>query len=166
MSTKKSFKEPKASRPHMPGYGLPKETKGLLPWKWAEQRLTKSRQYWIATTRPDSSPHVMLVWGLWLGNTFYFSTGGKTRKSRNLAVNPHCVVCSQNSEEAVIVEGTAEIADATGTTEPIYIAYQKKYKIDIRGMKEPIYRVRPCIAFGLFEKKFANTATRWRFAKS
>jgi hypothetical protein len=25
----------------MPGYGLPKTKKGLLPWKWAEDRLKK-----------------------------------------------------------------------------------------------------------------------------
>jgi hypothetical protein len=32
----------------MPGYGLPKGSSGLLPWKWAEQRLKKSHNYWIA----------------------------------------------------------------------------------------------------------------------
>ncbi len=52
--------EPKASRPHMPGYGLPKGRKGLLPWKWALERLQNSHNYWIATTRADSSPHVMV----------------------------------------------------------------------------------------------------------
>ena len=57
----------------MPGYGVPKSSKGLLPWKWAQDRLVKSRQYWIATTRPDGSPHVMPVWGLWLDSVFYFS---------------------------------------------------------------------------------------------
>src|SRR5262249_61872268 len=59
-------KSPKARRPHMPGYGLPKTKKGLLSWKWAEDRLRKSRQYWIATTGPEARPHVMVVWALWL----------------------------------------------------------------------------------------------------
>jgi hypothetical protein len=31
-------------------------------------------------------------------------------------------------------------------------------------MGEPFYRVRPRIAFGLFEKKFTGTATRWTFS--
>lgn len=33
--TVRGNKEPKASRPHMPGY-ISTYTKGLLPWKWAE----------------------------------------------------------------------------------------------------------------------------------
>src|SRR5690349_8342408 len=110
MRTKsKVSKSPKVTRPHMPGYGLPNSKKGLLPWKWAEDRLKKSRQYWIATTRPDGHPHVMIVWGLWLGSDFWFSTGGNSRKAQNLAGNPRCVISSDNSEQAVIVEGEAEI---------------------------------------------------------
>src|SRR5208282_618622 len=107
---------PRASRPHAPGYGLPEGTKGLLPWRWAEQRLKKSHNYWITTVRPDgsphdSSPHTMVVWGLWQDGCFLFSTVSKSRKARNLAQNAHCVVCTEHAYEAVIVEGTAEIAD-------------------------------------------------------
>src|SRR5207253_6140331 len=58
--------KPHASRPYMPGYGLPKGAKGLLPWSWAERLLNKSHNYWIATSRPDGTPHVMVVWALWL----------------------------------------------------------------------------------------------------
>jgi hypothetical protein len=52
-------KQPKPSRPHAPGYGFPKGTKGLLPWSWAEQRLKKSHNYWITTVKSDGSPHTM-----------------------------------------------------------------------------------------------------------
>jgi len=62
----RKVREPKASRPHIPGYGLPKGKEGLLSWKWAEQRLEKSHNYWISTARPDGTPHTMVVWGLWL----------------------------------------------------------------------------------------------------
>ena len=83
---------PKVGRPQMPGYGIPETRKGLLPWKWAEQRLQKSHNYWITTVKPDGSPHVMVVWGLWLDGAFLFSTGSQSRKTRNLAKNPRCVV--------------------------------------------------------------------------
>ena len=63
MAKRRAKSEPKASRPHMPGYGLPKTTKGLLPWKWAEQRLQKSHNYWITTVRSDGASHTMVVWG-------------------------------------------------------------------------------------------------------
>src|SRR2546427_4666203 len=67
---------PLASRPYMPGYGLPAADKGegLLPWEWAVERLTESHNYWVATTRPEGRPHVMPVWGIWVESVFYFST--------------------------------------------------------------------------------------------
>ena len=49
-------REPEASRPKVPGYKFSARKTGLLPWKWASDRLRKSRQYWIATTRPDGAP--------------------------------------------------------------------------------------------------------------
>jgi len=96
----------------------------------------------------------MIVWGLWLEGRFYFSTGQKSRKARNLAANPRCVICSERAEQAVVVEGVAEQFGEL---------YQKKYKWDMKDFSEPIYIVRPRVAFGLFEKKFMASATRWTF---
>jgi len=160
---------PRASRPHAPGYGLPKGRKGLLAWSWAEQRLTKSHNYWITTVKSDGSPHSMIVWGLWQNGRFLFSTGSQSRKARNLAHNPHCIVCNELANEAVIVEGIAEIADLPSRRK-FLPAYEKKYKFDmdtmkddILSMKEPVFAVRPRVAFGLWEKFFASKTTRWKF---
>jgi Pyridoxamine 5'-phosphate oxidase len=166
----RKIREPRASRPNTPGYGLPKSRKGLLPWKWAADRLGKSRQYWVATVRPDGHPHVMPVWGLWLDGAFCFSTGSQSRKARNLRENPHCVVCNENSEEAVVVEGRAEAWRDVPAIRNFLAIYGRKYKFDMSGMaedmlalKEPVFIVRPHTAFGLWEKKYAQTATRWQF---
>lgn len=101
--------EPKASRPHMPGYGIldAESAKGLLPWNWATDRLTKAHTYWVATTRPDGAPHVMPVWGVWLNDTFSFSTGNQSRKARNLAENPRCVIACELNQDQIMVEGVA-----------------------------------------------------------
>ena len=58
------MREPRSSRPHMPGYGTlgPEEGTGLLPWSWAVERLKASRNDWLATVRPEGGPHVMPVW--------------------------------------------------------------------------------------------------------
>jgi Pyridoxamine 5'-phosphate oxidase len=162
--SRKSIKLPKASRPDIPGYGVSTSKKGILPWKWAQNRLNESRQYWIATARPDGSPHLMIVWGLWMPDGFYFSTGKNSRKARNLAVNPHCVIGSQDSAQAVIVEGVVETFDDVEGLKPLFAAYKKKYKCDVSGMGEPFYRLTPQVAFGLIEKKFPSTATRWTFS--
>ena len=110
--SRKGKRSPKATRPHMPGYGVPTYAKGLLPWKWPEQRLAKSHNYWLITTRPNGAPHAMPVWGVWVDSVFVFSTGRESRKAKNLAANPKCVVCNELSKEAVIVEGVAtEVTD-------------------------------------------------------
>jgi nitroimidazol reductase NimA-like FMN-containing flavoprotein (pyridoxamine 5'-phosphate oxidase superfamily) len=154
---------PKASRPNIPDYGISRSKKGLLPWKWAADRMGTSHQYWVATVRSDGRPHVMPVWGVWVQNAFYFSTGRQTRKARNLASNPRCVICSEDSEEAVIVEGSSsELKDGKRLAEVAKV-YKKKYKVDVSAMESPIYCVKPTIVFGLVEKKFPTTATRWKF---
>ncbi len=163
MPTKKSAK-PTATRPNIPDYGIVQKKTGMLPWKWAEDRITKSKQYWIATVRPDGAPHVMVIWGVWLDGAFWFSTGEKSRKGRNLAQNPRCVICSDDAEQAVIVEGQVEVIKDAATRKKLFAVYQKKYKMDISGMDSPIYRVGPTVAFGMWEKKFTQTATRWLFS--
>lgn len=104
----------------------------------------------------------MPVWGVWVDNAFYLSTGRKSRKGRNLVANPACTIMNDDGEEAVIVEGSAvEVKDAA-ELERVAAAYKKKYKIDPRSMGEPIFAVRPTTVFGLIEKSFPKTATRWR----
>ena len=159
-----SRKEPEATRPIVPGYEFSAKKTGLLPWKWAAERLKKSRQYWIATTRPDGAPHLMVIWGVWMQDSFWFSTGASSRKARNLVKNPRCTIGTDNAAEAVILEGKAESIDAQDTEFGKFAkAYQKKYAWDVREMAQPVYRFRPSVGFGLFEKKFEQSATRWKF---
>lgn len=174
MPIKKSSRltTPKASRPQAPGYGFPETSKGLLAWSWAEQRLKKSHNYWIATVKEDGvapAPHTMVVWGLWQDGRFLFSTGSQSRKARNLAVNPNCSVCTEHAHEAIIVEGVAEIADVAARKKML-LAYERKYKFDmstmkddILSMKEPVFAVRPRVVFAMWEKHFQTKSTRWKF---
>jgi nitroimidazol reductase NimA-like FMN-containing flavoprotein (pyridoxamine 5'-phosphate oxidase superfamily) len=161
---------PKASRPHIPGYGLTNSAKGLLPWKWAEDRLNRSRQYWIATTGPGGRPHVMVIWALWLYGALYFSTGRKTRKAKNLRRNPRCTMCTDNAGEAVILEGVVDTEREVERIREFIRRYEKKYdwKLgemaeDFMARKEPVFRLKPRVAFGLWEAKFTSSATRWKF---
>jgi hypothetical protein len=149
----------------MPGYGILADTKGLLPWRWAQQRLEKARRYWIASTRPDGNPHAMPVWGVWVGGCLYFSTGAKTRKARNLAANPRCVVCVERGIRAVIVEGVAAKNAPSKVPREAFAAYKKKYQMALDPQLGPVFCVRPRVAFAFIESErdFARTATRWKF---
>jgi len=105
---------------------------------------------------------VMPVWGVWVDDAFYFSTGGKSRKGQNLAANPACTVANDDVAEAVIVEGQAKKIEDGAALEHVAGAYKKKYKMDPRGMGEPIFEVRPTKVFAFIEKSFPKSATRWR----
>jgi uncharacterized pyridoxamine 5'-phosphate oxidase family protein len=145
---------PKTTRPHIPGYGLPKSKKGLLPWRWAEDRLKKSRQFWIATTRPDGQPHVMIVWALWMHGLLYFSTGKESRKARNIAQNSKCTMCTDNAAEGVILEGAVETERDVERIRELIDLYEKKYKYKLGKMGErmlaledPVFLLRPKVGF-------------------
>jgi hypothetical protein len=154
---------PKASRPHMPGYGMPSGTKGLLTWAWAEERLLASHNYYLTTVRPDRTPHVMPLWGIWVDGRLYFSTGAKSVKARNLAANTACVICTDNVAEAVVVEGTASPIGDAARLKIISPHYARKYKsFTLDPKMGPIFEVRPKVVFGLSEKNF-KAMTRWTF---
>ena len=165
---------PRASRPTMPDYGVldAQSGQGLLPWSWATERLASARNYWIATARPDGSPHMTPVWGVWFDDTFYFSTGRRSRKARNLAADPRCVVCPEGADEPVILEGTAERVTDPEMLGQVAAAISAKYQWtmvptpdgmrDEHGNEGPVFAVRPHTAFG-FGQDLSGSATRWSF---
>ena len=171
-TTKRTAKvQPKADRPFAPGYGIvgASEGKGLLSWNWVARKMNHCRTFWLVTIHAGSvlrsgetRSHVMPVWGVWLDDAFFFSTGRKSRKGQNLAANSSCTVANDNGAEAVIVEGVAEEVKDTAALERIAAAYLKKYKMDPRSMNEPVFAVRPKTVFGFIEKSFPKSATRWK----
>lgn len=166
---KKSYSknvEPRADRPVAPGYGIvgPKSGKGLLQWAWVRKKMNACRTFWLATIYAGKNrPHVMPVWGVWVDDGFFFSTGRKSRKGQNLASSPACTISNDDAEQAVIIEGEAAEVSDKSVLEKASRAYLKKYKVDPRTMGEPLFRVRPKQVFGLIEKSFPQSATRWRF---
>src|SRR5271163_3759384 len=158
-------KQPRADRPFAPGYGIvgAEEGKGLLRWAWVARKMNRCHTFWLTTIHSTQArPHVMPVWGVWVDNAFFVSTGRKSRKGQNLAVNPACTITNDNGEEAVIIEGVATQSEDAAELERVALAYKKKYKMDPRSMGEPIFRVQPNRVFGFIEKSFPKSATRWR----
>lgn len=161
---------PRSSRPYMPGYGLlpAAEGTGLLPWRWAEERLAASRNYWVATVWPQRRPHVMPVWGLWAEDAFWFSSSKGSRKSRNLMANRRCVVSTEDANNPVVVEGVAELVDDLATLEKVLAWENAKYGTDYTiAMLDPqansCFRVTPVWAFARAQNDFTGSPTRWEF---
>jgi len=121
--------QPLADRPHVPGYGIPKSTKGMLDWSWASDRLDRATVYWLATTGADAAPHLIPIWGAWVDGHWYVE-GGPTRWQRNLRANPQMAIKVEFGSEVVIVEGTArEIVAPEPALATRILAGYAKYKV-------------------------------------
>src|SRR5215467_2345001 len=138
--------------------------KGDLPWSHAQQRLERSRNYWICTARPDGRPHSSPVFGYWFEGAFYFGTGRDTRKALNLAANPNVSMHLESGDDVVILEGRAEEVDQKELARKVDAICRKKYGMPPVVMEGAVaYRVRPRVVLAWLEKDFPYTATRWEF---
>jgi hypothetical protein len=165
----KQSPEPKASRPHIPDYGIPTDAEGLLPWSHVTERMQVSINYWISTADPNGQPHATPVWGVWLEDTLYFDGSPKTRRGRDLAANPKISVHLEDGSETVILEGQAhELRQAPlDLREKLAAAYSVKYAE--RGYAPGpetwqaggLYQFKPHLAFAW--TKFPQDTTRWHF---
>ncbi len=154
----------------MPGYGLrpAAEGTGLLPWSWAEARITSSHDFWLASARPDGRPHLMPVWGAWDGASLWFSSASGSRKALNLLANPRCSIATDNPYEPVVLEGDAVAVDEETQLLAALDLENRKYGTDygadmIDPQHNTWFRLRPSWAFGLLEDDFTGSPTRWTF---
>jgi len=168
-ATKKQPPDPAGCRvglPHVPPAYPLKPRKQYLPFSHAEDRLTKSRNYWICTSRPDGRPHSIPVSGFWIDGAVYFGTARSSRKARNLAQNPAVSIHLDSGDDVVILEGIAvevDIADKP-TFKKLDALSRAKYKMPLMIMPESVvYSVRPRVVLAWTEKDFPNNATRWEF---
>lgn len=161
---------PEPARPRMFGGHLEPVR---LPWTWATARPAAAHNYWIATTRPAGQPHCRPVWGVWLDDTFYFSTGSLA--TGNLAANPAITVHLESGSEVVILEGVAETVAEQALMRRVVDLYNAKYRWDVDPgrLPGPFYAVRVRAAFGWLADAsgqdrgaaFHGTATRWDFPR-
>ena len=159
MAGKSMPSEPTASRPHVPGYGVPKNMKGALPWSFVGERMAKAKNYWICTSSTDGRPHAVPTWGVWVDGAVCFGGGPATRWARNLSANPAVAVHLEDGTEVVILEGTVQ--RITDPQDPLSTrvadAYEAKYKM---RHPPPFWMLRPSVAFAW--STFPKDATRWK----
>jgi len=73
--------------------------------------------FWLATINPDGSPHLTGIGALFVDDAFWFETGERTRKARNVARDPRCTLSISADEFDLVVEG-----DAQQVTDPETVA--------------------------------------------
>ena len=162
--------EPIAARPYMPGYGTQPATagSGLLPWSWAEQRLTRAHDFWLATVTPDGAPHLMPVWAVWHTGQLWFSSSNGSRKARNLSAQPRCSLSTDDPLEPVVVQGRAQRVTDPAELAAMLAAENDKYGTSYGpDMVDPasnsVFRLRPEWVFALDSRDFTGSPTRFTF---
>lgn len=151
-------------------------------WATARQRLAEADTYWLATTHPDGRPHVVPVLAVWVDGALYFCASDASRKARNLAHRPHCVVTAGARAVDLVVQGRAAAVGDPATVERVAEAYGSKYgwRPEVRDgalwadgaptagpPPYQVYEVVPTTAFGFpTDEEELLTPTRWRFGRS
>lgn len=160
---------PRATRPHIPGYGIPHAPEGMLPWGEVERALGRAPRYWIATTDDAGAPHVIQQWGAFIDGSLYFEGGSDTRWARNLARDPRIAASVEAEGLAIMIEGRVEWLTPHPTLANAIIAsYATKpygYTPDPKHwVGDRLVAIRPVKAFAWRFEDFNTTATRFRFA--
>jgi PPOX class probable F420-dependent enzyme len=156
----------------MPGYGtLPAgEGRGLLPWSWAEERLIRSHDFWLATLSSDGVPHLMPVWALWHRGQLWFSSSNGSRKARNLRREPRCTLSTDNPLEPVVVQGRARRVEGRDELVAMLDAENAKYGTAYgMEMVDPelnsVFALMPEWVFALDSSDFTGSPTRFTFRR-
>src|SRR5687767_10498325 len=91
-----------------------------------------ARTTWLVTLNEDGSPHVTAVGAVWLDGSYWFQTGDRTRKSRNVERDPRCSIAVSILDADVVIEG-----DATRVTDPAALSRATKAWADQGWPAEP-----------------------------
>ena len=154
------------------------EALDVTPWEVARPILEKAGQYWLATVNAEGHPHVVPVFGILADDAMHFTANAETRKARDLAENPHCVMTVSLEDYDLMVEGIATKIRDEATLQRIADLYHAKYEWPVTvkdgaydapygapaAGKPPyeLYEVRITKAFG-FHTAEPHGATRWTF---
>lgn len=134
---------------------------------------------WLTTINPNGSPHVTAVGALWVDGAFWFETGERTRKAKNLARDPRCALSVATHDFDLVVEGTAaQVTDppTVATMAARWAAAGWPARVDDTGraltaeFSAPsagpppwfVYRLTPDTATALSTVE-PGGATRWRY---
>jgi general stress protein 26 len=153
-----------------------------VPWERALQALEKGDQKgnetsFLTTTRTDGRPHVAGVGAMWDGGKVYFVSGPGTRKSRNVADNPACVMAMSLEGIDLVIEGDARRVTDDETLQRLAKRYAEggwpatvedqafTYEYSAPSAGPPpwyLYAIAPKTVYGVLSDA-PGGAMRWRF---
>jgi len=153
-----------------------------VPWSRALDALEEGDQQgnqtsFLTTVRPNGRPHVAGVGAVWDNGRVYFVSGPGTRKSRNVAENPSCVMAISLKGIDVVIEGDAERVTDDQTLQRLAKRYAEggwparvengafTYDYSAPSAGPPpwyVYAITPKTVYGVLAAE-PGGAMRWRF---
>ena len=97
----------------------------------------------------------------------WFSSSKRSRKARNLAADPRCVLTTEDSMNPLVLEGAAELLTSQADLDRYLSIMNAKYATNSGpDMVDPsancTFRIRPV---GLRADAFTGSPTRWVFER-
>lgn len=134
---------------------------------------------WLTSLNPDGSPHVTGVGAVWHDGRFWFETGRRTRKGRNLDRDPRCALAVATRQFDLVLEGSAAVVTDPAVVAALATVWADEgwpVEVDESGtaLTAPysaqsagpppwhVYRIDPRSAYAL-QTEEPYGATRWRF---
>jgi len=133
---------------------------------------------WLTTLNADGGPHVTAIGALYVDGAFWFETGERTRKGRNLARDPRCALSVATEPFDLVVEGRAERVTDPATVAAMAARWAPEWPVSVDESGQAltaefsapsagpppwhVYRLRvdSATAVGTVEP---GGATRWKF---
>lgn len=95
----------------------------------SDERTAKAPNMWMATVRPNGSPHLVPIWFVVVDEKWYFATDPNSVKARNLQHNPAIAISLEDGTNPLVIEGEAKIVKPT---KKVVEQFKKKYDWDVR----------------------------------
>ncbi|CAG0931410.1 hypothetical protein TFLX_02143 [Thermoflexales bacterium] len=96
-----------------------------------DHRLRTEQNLWLATVRPNGTPHLVAIWFVWVAEKIYLCTGGDSVKVRNLTQNPQVSLALEDGTRPIVIEGLARPIDHPPAA--VVDEFQRKYAWNIAG---------------------------------
>jgi general stress protein 26 len=91
--------------------------------------LQTEQNLWLATVRPNSRPHLVPIWFVWVAGKIYLCTASNSVKVRNLKQNPRVSIALEDGTQPIVIEGLAQPIGAVPKS--VTEAFKKKYDWNI-----------------------------------
>jgi hypothetical protein len=94
------------------------------------QRLREATIIWLASVRPDNSPHLVPIWFVVENERVYICTSAGSIKAKNIAANPGVTIALEDGVTPLVIQASSKILNEFPPS--VVDAFLSKYDWDIR----------------------------------